>query len=120
MFYCEKCQKKNNWPDSLAKSSGRCEICGEDALCNDVPSSELSTSKNESKRGYKPISVIKYLLFHFDDVSEDIGDISELSNEKFEEYAKRKNGHIFNSKEDFEAAFNSEKINTATHQLRIT
>lgn len=41
MFYCDKCSLKNKWPNSLSRSSGRCEVCGEAASCNDVPSSAL-------------------------------------------------------------------------------
>jgi len=42
MFYCNKCKEKNNWPESISKSMGGCEICGDNnALCNDVPSSRL-------------------------------------------------------------------------------
>ena len=42
MFYCNKCKEENNWPESISKSMGRCEICGDNnALCNDVPSSRL-------------------------------------------------------------------------------
>ncbi len=42
MFYCEDCSKKNKWPASLAKSYGQCECCGKTAICNDVPSCQLS------------------------------------------------------------------------------
>ena len=38
MFFCEKCEKKKKWPNSSFKSYGICEICGEVASCNDVPS----------------------------------------------------------------------------------
>lgn len=43
MFFCEKCRKKRNWPDSIGKSYGRCEVCGQSTLCNDVPSCALPT-----------------------------------------------------------------------------
>ena len=39
MFYCDHCKDENDWPGSIARSLGRCEVCkrpGE--LCNDVPS----------------------------------------------------------------------------------
>lgn len=41
MFFCEECREKNGWPDSMLRSRGRCEVCGEEAHCNDVPSSQL-------------------------------------------------------------------------------
>jgi hypothetical protein len=41
MFYCEKCRKKYAYPESIMKSSGPCEICGEVADCNDVATKNL-------------------------------------------------------------------------------
>ena len=41
MFYCDKCRKKEDYPESIAKSYGTCELCGSGALCNDVSSSRL-------------------------------------------------------------------------------
>jgi hypothetical protein len=41
MFYCEPCAEERNWPDSMMKSYGRCEICGEVRVCNDRASSTL-------------------------------------------------------------------------------
>jgi transcription elongation factor Elf1 len=38
MFYCDKCGKERSWPtDTLAKSTGPCEICGKQLECNDIP-----------------------------------------------------------------------------------
>lgn len=53
MFYCEKCEKKNNWPFSMCKSFGTCEMCGaNDVACNDVPSSSLPRTAVDA--GYAP------------------------------------------------------------------
>ena len=41
MFYCEPCRKERNWPDSIGKSYGRCEVCGETRSCNDRAASTL-------------------------------------------------------------------------------
>lgn len=41
MFFCDPCAKKRNWPQSISKSHGVCEICDITARCNDVPSSAL-------------------------------------------------------------------------------
>lgn len=41
MFYCNNCRLVKKWPSSLFESYGSCEICGKQALCNDVPSSQL-------------------------------------------------------------------------------
>lgn len=45
MFYCEKCRKANEWPETFFKSRGPCEICEEVAVCNDCPSSRLPMLK---------------------------------------------------------------------------
>lgn len=44
MFYCETDRIKNGWPESLARSVGHCEVCGEERVCYDVPSSQLPES----------------------------------------------------------------------------
>lgn len=42
MFICNKCLKKKfKNGESLFKSGGRCEICGESAVCNDIHHSKL-------------------------------------------------------------------------------
>jgi hypothetical protein len=41
LFYCDSCQKKNGWPEGYSHSRGACEVCGEQAMCHDVPSSAL-------------------------------------------------------------------------------
>lgn len=62
---------------------------------------------------------MRFLLFNFDDVDEDIADMTEISDEEFEEYATREGGYIIEDAEDFESHFNSEHFSTVTHQLRI-
>lgn len=49
MFYCAPCATKNGWPDYGARASyGRCEVCGNTAGCNDVPSSCLPIPKRKT------------------------------------------------------------------------
>lgn len=45
MFYCDPCRTRNKWPESFAQSAGRCEICAERAICNDIPSRLLPRDK---------------------------------------------------------------------------
>lgn len=45
MFYCDECKKKRNYPESMFKSYGNCEICGNTTDCNDIPSSKLPKSE---------------------------------------------------------------------------
>jgi hypothetical protein len=42
MFYCDPCRRKRQWPESLARSRGSCEVCGQAAVCYDMPSPRLS------------------------------------------------------------------------------
>jgi len=42
MFYCNKCAIEKRYPQSIGKSHEKCEICGNQELCNDVPSKYLS------------------------------------------------------------------------------
>lgn len=55
MFYCEKCRKKNKWPESGMGSHGRCEVCGKTADCHDTPSSVLPDPP-KPKKGKTPKS----------------------------------------------------------------
>ena len=48
MFFCDKCAEQNNWPQSVVRSRGRCEVCGEVAVCYDMPCSCLP--KPEDKK----------------------------------------------------------------------
>ena len=63
---------------------------------------------------------MKYLIFDWMKCgeNENIGDLSEISDKEFEEFAK-KYGYIFNDSNEFQAHFNSERISTDIHQLRI-
>lgn len=45
MFYCPDCQSRLEWPKSLFRSYGKCEMCGKVATCYDVPSSCLPMPK---------------------------------------------------------------------------
>lgn len=46
MHYCNKCGEKRDWPtDASLRSAGTCEICGEFANCNDIPSRYLPIPK---------------------------------------------------------------------------
>jgi hypothetical protein len=47
MFFCNKCAEECGWNESLVKSFGPCEICGESTVCNDVPSRLLPISKKK-------------------------------------------------------------------------
>lgn len=51
MFYCDSCAKKRGWPATLAHSSGRCEVCGCQAPCNDLPSSRLPARRGSPFAG---------------------------------------------------------------------
>jgi hypothetical protein len=45
MFFCKACQMKNQWPESMALSYGKCEVCNKSATCFDVASSHLPLPK---------------------------------------------------------------------------
>lgn len=45
MFYCEPCREKREWPESIMRSEGPCECCGETAVCYDMPSRLLPIPK---------------------------------------------------------------------------
>lgn len=62
---------------------------------------------------------MRYLLYNWEDIKEDINDPSDLSDEEFEDVVVNNGGLIFQNEEDFESAFNAEMISTETHQLRI-
>jgi hypothetical protein len=50
MFYCGECATDLGWPDTPFKSSGRCEMCAQGAICNDMPSGRLPDSTEEGQR----------------------------------------------------------------------
>lgn len=63
---------------------------------------------------------MRYLLFNWDEVSDDITNPMDISDEQFEELARTTpNGHVFESSQELQDAFNLEVISTATHQLRV-
>lgn len=62
MFYCEACREKNDWPDSIMTSRGRCEVCGETANCYDRPSSSLPDRKVAPKPVEEPMAEKKSKL----------------------------------------------------------
>ncbi len=41
MFFCEPCRLGNGWPESMAISYGKCEVCGNTRPTYDVPTSAL-------------------------------------------------------------------------------
>lgn len=41
MFYCNACAIRRDWPRSIVRSYGRCELCGNARECNDMPSVAL-------------------------------------------------------------------------------
>ena len=45
MFFCEKCRKDRDWPSSISRSYGRCEMCEQSAPCHDVPCKFLPEPK---------------------------------------------------------------------------
>lgn len=49
MFYCEKCRKRNDWPEGFRKSLGPCELCKKVAPCNDVNCAQLPPPKRKRK-----------------------------------------------------------------------
>lgn len=49
MFYCKPCKEKNDWPTSMFRSYGKCEVCRKYDHCYDVPSSRLPTIKKDSQ-----------------------------------------------------------------------
>lgn len=50
MFYCDKCAEERDYPESFSKSVGRCELCNEKSVCNDVPSSRLPLPKEKEEK----------------------------------------------------------------------
>lgn len=50
MFYCEPCAEWTGWPETVSRSRGRCEVCGEAAVCNDRKSSDLPRPKRAGPR----------------------------------------------------------------------
>lgn len=48
MFYCGECAQARKWPVTGFTSSGRCEICGRQAACSDLPSTLLPDTRPDT------------------------------------------------------------------------
>lgn len=42
MFYCKECKEAHSYPETITRSFGSCEICGDEALCYDSPAAVLA------------------------------------------------------------------------------
>ena len=62
---------------------------------------------------------MRYLLFDWNEVDEDITDLTNLTDTEVEELAKLPSGFIFENSEEFTSGYNAQKISTRIHQLRI-
>lgn len=50
MFYCNECANNNEWPRTIIKSKGDCEVCGIYSVCNECKSSQLPEPKNKNEQ----------------------------------------------------------------------
>jgi hypothetical protein len=59
MVYCDSCAIKRKWPTTAYKLKSFCEVCQEDAHCNEYPSMLLCAPKPrvEPRNGdkFKPV-----------------------------------------------------------------
>lgn len=62
MFYCDPCKDKYNYPELIHKSLGTCEICKQQAICNDVPTSQLPKNEKVDAHTSKLLSNLKLEL----------------------------------------------------------
>lgn len=62
MFYCDGCAREREWPVSLSRSLGLCELCGRKRVCNDVHSSKLPKKKEEPKEEVTHLDKLKHEL----------------------------------------------------------
>lgn len=71
MFYCDECAKENDYPESIGKSYGRCEICGVGTICSDRKLNFKPKDKNEDWEGKKeswvPFRTKRVALYIVDD-----------------------------------------------------
>lgn len=44
MFYCDECAKEKGWPESMFRSRGPCEVCGEVRVCSQRKSIDLPSN----------------------------------------------------------------------------
>ena len=51
MFYCDRCRIRKGWPETLARSTGPCEVCGKTAVCHDTPSKYLPLPRESTGDG---------------------------------------------------------------------
>lgn len=62
MFYCMACAEKNDYPETLFKSRGPCELCGSVAPCNDLPTRRLNEydrrANEEKRRAHLPVAKV--------------------------------------------------------------
>jgi len=55
MFYCDECAVKNDYPITIGKSMGNCELCDCGwTSCNDMPSSSLPSPIDMFDRAKPP------------------------------------------------------------------
>lgn len=47
MFYCDFCANKNEWPITLHRSHGACEVCHTPADCSNMQSKDLPETKEK-------------------------------------------------------------------------
>jgi hypothetical protein len=78
MFFCDPCKKENRWPGLIALSHGKCEVCGVNAPCYDVPSSELKTFITGVDTADGPDAQVHLLIRNVDGTIE----VAEIDKEK--------------------------------------
>ena len=63
---------------------------------------------------------MKYVLFDVNQLKDnEVKSLSEITNNDALNYAKRENGFVFETHEEFQRSFNNEDVNTNVHILRI-
>lgn len=76
MFFCKPCEDYNDWPGSLFKSFGKCEMCGKTAECSDVPSKYLPESR--AYREFEAKKLAEIQMYEPQEMPIDIFDASEV------------------------------------------
>jgi hypothetical protein len=51
MFYCQTCATQNEWPETMSKSRGACEVCGTYGACYDRAASLLPAREPKPSDG---------------------------------------------------------------------
>lgn len=64
MFYCDDCAKEKNYPESIGKSYGRCEICGKSEICNDM---KIKSKTKDEVEDWVPFRTKRVALYIVDD-----------------------------------------------------